>query len=803
MMKSLKVQKFKNFCLAALLIASATFTACSSSDDNIVEEQPANPAQHTYTMTIEATKGGDAATTRALALDGKALNATWQTTDEVAVYNYTQQATLGGHLSPQSDGASATLTGSLTGSVAVDDIIFLRWPLVDADYTGQDGKLETIAQRYDYTTGVAKVKAISGAAIVAEDSSPSGGVLFTNNQAIVKFTLIDKATAKPINATQLTIDAKFNGESRLIQSITYPNTYTLGPITIDRTEPDDNVVYAALPFSSQAKFTFALTATDGTHNYTYEKADVTMINGRYYEVTVKMTRKTYPITLSEVTSDYLGSVVTTDGTVYATVADASAANKTAAGMIAYVSGIGQGLVIALADETSAMNWNTAITTAAAHTAVTGYSWKLPSQDEWNQMFSANGGSEGSYTGLNTALAAAGGNSSKLQDDIYWSSTPYDEANAWRVHLFEGTTNWNTLGKGINIQVRACLAFGPARGHALASSAVGEIVGSDGLAYYASDKNNLPLGVTAVAMVAYKNGNNGLAIALADEGRILWHDATSTCEGKAAIGSYSWKFPSQAEWQQMFSANGGDASSYSGLNSAISTAGGTALKEDYYWSSSTVSGNVDYAYRVHLKDGSASWISQYKGWTEYVRACFAFGPAGGHALTSSAVGEIVGSDGLAYYASDKNDLPSGVTAVAMVAYVGDASDCTHGLAIALADERGSMDWNTAKSTCEGKTAVTGGTWRLPSAKDWQYMFIGCGSGETYSDPSSGMSRSYSGLASKLTIAGGTAFKWNEYCSSSVDLPSNKVWDLFFVDDSNARFYFANEDVGYFVRACLAF
>ena len=187
----------------------------------------------------------------------------------------------------------------------------------------------------------------------------------------------------------------------------------------------------------------------------------------------------------------------------------------------------------------------------------------------------------------------------------------------------------------------------------------------------------------------------------------------------------------------------------------------------------------------------------------VRACLAFGPGRGHALASSAVGEIVGSDGLAYYASDKNDLPSGVTAVAMVAYVGDASNCTHGLAIALADERGSMDWNTAKSTCEGKTAVTGGTWRLPSAKDWQYMFIGCGSGESYSNPSSGMSRSYSGLASKLTIAGGTAFKWNEYCSSSVDLPSNKVWDLFFVDDSNARFYFANENVGYFVRACLAF
>ena len=610
--------------MAALLMASATvFTACSN-DDDIIGEQPAASSQQTYTMTIEDTKGGDAAATRALALDGNTLNATWQTTDEVAVYNYTQQAALGGHLSPQSAGASATLTGSLTGSVAKDDVVYLRWPSVDADYTGQDGTLETIAQRYDYTTGIAQVTSVDGTAIVAEDSSPSGGpVTFTNSQAIVKFTLIDKATNSPINATQFTIDAKFNGESRLIQSLTYPDAYTLGPITINRTTPTDNVVYAALPFSSQASFTFSLTATDGTHNYTYEKADVSMLNGRYYEITVKMTRDTYPIALSEVTSDYIGSVVTTDGTVYATVADASAASKTAAGMIAYVSGIGQGLAIALADEAGMMNWSTAITTAAAHTpAVTGYSWKLPTKEEWNLMFSANGGSEGSYTGLNTALAAAGGNSSKLQDDIYWSSTPYDEANAWYVHLYEGT-HWNMLGKGINGQVRACLAFGPARGHALASSAVGEIVGSDGLAYYASDKNDLPSGVTAVAMVAYKNGSNGLVIALADEaGTMDWSTAITTAAAHTpAVSGQTWKLPSQDEWKQMFSANGGSDSSYSGLNTTITNAGGTGLREYDYWSSTEL--NENFAYYVTLVGGGAYFSDDNKGSDSHVRACLAF------------------------------------------------------------------------------------------------------------------------------------------------------------------------------------
>ena len=595
--------------LATLLMAGAAFAACSS-EDNIIGGQPAS--QQTYTMTIEASKGGGSdATTRALSIDGSgALNATWETSNEVMAYNKTKSSVFTGSLKPQSNGVSATLTGSLTGSVAKDDVIYLRWPSVDADYTGQNGTLETIAQRYDYTTGVAKVKAISGAAIVAEDYPSGGPVLFTNSQAIVKFTLIDKATATPINATQLTIDAKVGEESRLIQSITYPDAYKIGPITIDRTTPTDNVVYAALPFSSQAKFTFALTATDGTNTYTYEKADVTMLNGKYYEVKVKMKRDPYPITLSEVTSDYIGSVVTTDGTVYATVADASAASKTAAGMIAYVSGIGQGLVIALADEAGMMNWNTAITTAAAHTpAVTGYSWRLPNLAEWKQMFSANGNNEGSYTGLNTAITNAGGEA--LQDgDWYWSITEHSDSKACYVALDNDAATFGGFTKTFDYSVRACLVFGPAIGHALASSAVGEIVGSDGLAYYASDKNDLPSGVTAVAMIAYKStAGESLAIQLnASPASMSWSDAKTYASGLTAVPGGIWRLPSMADWQNMFvgCAKSGDAGvsddmdPIAGFKEKIGATGIT-WQSYFYWSS-TGGGSLAWSVFVSL-DGS--------------------------------------------------------------------------------------------------------------------------------------------------------------------------------------------------------
>ena len=75
---------------------------------------------------------------------------------------------------------------------------------------------------------------------------------------------------------------------------------------------------------------------------------------------------------------------------------------------------------------------------------------------------------------------------------------------------------------------------------------------------------------------------------------------------------------------------------------------------------------------------------------------------GHALTSAVVGDIIGSDGLAYAAADKDHLPSGMTAVAMVTYKGSATGETgyaNGLALALSDANGgsSCYWSTSKSS----------------------------------------------------------------------------------------------------------
>ena len=161
-------------------------------------------------------------------------------------------------------------------------------------------------------------------------------------------------------------------------------------------------------------------------------------------------------------------------------------------------------------------------------------------------------------------------------------------------------------------------------YTLAESTQGMIVGSDGNAYAAADKDNLPTGVTAAGMVAYKSGSNGLVIALADEASTMDWSTANGASGAAAhtpaVSGQTWKLPSQDEWKQMFSANGGSDSSYSGLNTTITNAGGTALQEFYYWSTER---DVARAYYVDLDGGSASFSSGNKSGNYLVRACLAF------------------------------------------------------------------------------------------------------------------------------------------------------------------------------------
>lgn len=173
---------------------------------------------------------------------------------------------------------------------------------------------------------------------------------------------------------------------------------------------------------------------------------------------------------------------------------------------------------------------------------------------------------------------------------------------------------------------------------------------------------------------------------------------------------------------------------------------------------------------------------------------------GLALTSAAItnavagdiGQLIGADGNIY---PKADIATacGTTGVAMIGYVGTESDCTHGVAVALNDEsnRTKMELSAATAACAGKDAVPGGTWRLPSRKDWQYLFIGCGSNWTYTDSPSG-SIDCSGLQSALNGVGGTLMSGRYICTEGAR-----------VDFTETTASFGITSNPWYVRAVLAF
>ena len=241
--------------MAALLMASATvFTACSN-DDDIIGEQPVNPAQKTYTLTVNASKGGDT-TTRALSLDGKALNATWAEGDKVKVYNSSNAEI--GELTAETSGASTKLKGDLSTLPTDGETLTLKF--LSPSYASQKGTIEHIAANCDYATATVTAT-VSGSAVTATDAN------FENKQAIVKFSLTDKTTTSAISATQL-----------VVNDGTTDYTITLASATSE--------IYVALPgFSGQ---TVTLTATAGGKTYSYEKTGVSFTNGQYYEIGVKM-----------------------------------------------------------------------------------------------------------------------------------------------------------------------------------------------------------------------------------------------------------------------------------------------------------------------------------------------------------------------------------------------------------------------------------------------------------------------------------------------------------------------------------
>ena len=140
---------------------------------------------------------------------------------------------------------------------------------------------------------------------------------------------------------------------------------------------------------------------------------------------------------------------------------------------------------------------------------------------------------------------------------------------------------------------------------LTNPAVGQVIGDDGKNYASG---SLPSGVKAVAKICYVSGNNGLALALADEIGLDNATAQTTCAAHTpAFTNGTWKLATKDEWTNMINAG---VFNDTDLN---------LQKGESYWSSTPVPTMPNYMYTYNN-----GWFLSTKTATyPFTRACLAF------------------------------------------------------------------------------------------------------------------------------------------------------------------------------------
>jgi len=286
------MKKTLRFTSAIALIAAMCLSACNKAElivDNPFEQPGTEEPQSSgWKVAISATMGGTG--TKALAEDPDTHNliATFETTDNIYVYNVTKSKVDSSPLHPDRNGASAILTGTLSESYDEGDILVLCYnpEYIDDyggdirfDYTNQNGTLAAVA---DFAKADKTVSAAEAAA-----KELSGTVSFTNLQSIFKFTFTDGSSAVPVHKVTIS-----TAQGQLVQTdLSYHHFGGMykGEIRVTPAGTTTEPVYVALRNDTSADDTFYFEIEDGSGLiYKGEKAAPAgkIVNGKFYASTV-------------------------------------------------------------------------------------------------------------------------------------------------------------------------------------------------------------------------------------------------------------------------------------------------------------------------------------------------------------------------------------------------------------------------------------------------------------------------------------------------------------------------------------
>lgn len=291
--------KRKNYIISlasALLMGTMalSLTACSS-EDNIANniQQPAQGEARTYTVSIPATFSGDEAQTRAVTFDNSGTPPTatgsFETTENIYVYNETKAALLSGTLHPSdisADKKHCQLAGTLTGTIDASDKLTLVYNMnsfitgypnaCSFTYVSQEGSEAGIIDG-GMATGVSAT--ISSGTLTTADP-----VKFKMQQAIFRLKFTDGTN--PITVKSLLIKSTTGSYIAYYSPFKEDNRYSGDRIGVSPASATSDYLYVAVCINeSGAPSELTFTVTDNAGKvYSATKAAPTggFKNGKYY-----------------------------------------------------------------------------------------------------------------------------------------------------------------------------------------------------------------------------------------------------------------------------------------------------------------------------------------------------------------------------------------------------------------------------------------------------------------------------------------------------------------------------------------
>jgi hypothetical protein len=271
------MKKYTIISLSSLLLIIMAAFSCSKSLDNSEEALPQKKVNANIPANFASSK---------VVADGG--TATFSTAEKVYVYNNTTSTLDTDYLSPDADGTTANLKGSLSGTYSVGDNLKLLYNTTSegvADYTNQDGTLENVV---DAATATVKVQTADA------ESFTTRTAYFENLQSIFKFTFKDEDN-NIINVKSLTILSENNKLQSSFNLVEEAVTYGGINVTCNTAQ---STVYVALRFTSNPSEMILFSVMDENGKvYTGSKTSPTsgFKIGRFYTSTVSVKAHTFTI----------------------------------------------------------------------------------------------------------------------------------------------------------------------------------------------------------------------------------------------------------------------------------------------------------------------------------------------------------------------------------------------------------------------------------------------------------------------------------------------------------------------------